>query len=421
MHYLILTLFADNRRLSFGRTAPPATPTPAATTAPAAGPDTVTPVRSAGVFSYFMRSPTGTNPTSATGTSSTTTSEVPLSVTKKTPSQGLKSHDLDTIIEHEEPELPKVVLPKRRFIYGDDTSESGSSHASTDLLAAMGEREASPIPGSSGALRSTLKRSTSGSSGTEDIGLDSPIPTVHTPSTQHQSTISPNVHPSNLTDMMNLEDPTSPGGDNVHSIPAWTQGFEITEVGNTELARMFSTDTDSTSPLSQFDSENQPSMKEVNTLSNTFDSTGGRVKELNPAHLPPPPSAAAPIVPVVAAVPSPAPAPAASGLSRWWSSSPAPAPAVPPPVPSTAPVDSPPKGIAKGRTLSADNLYGSTKSTATDDSTEGNYWFTSPPANKVTMANSSTHSAGGLGGNGAVPPPSDTFGRGRMKSVSICF
>lgn len=146
-----------NRRRSFGvgggasSTSAPAT---AAVTATAA-PDTTTPVRTGGVFSYFMRSPPATTSADALSTSTdklrapTSAVKTPAPLTppgsrvRTTDVDGLL--DFDAVVEHGEESgvSAQSTRPPRKFIYGDDdSSENGAS----DVMSAG---ELSPVRGNS--------------------------------------------------------------------------------------------------------------------------------------------------------------------------------------------------------------------------------------------------------------------------------
>jgi hypothetical protein len=120
-----------------------------------------------GVFSYFMRSPQGTNSAAEPGGAHTTPAagkhptntakgaqhKAGAHATPLTPGGlGVKSTELDTYIDFEGlldegASSTTKARPTRKFIYGDDSnSDASSTHGSSELLSAMsGER--SPVPG----------------------------------------------------------------------------------------------------------------------------------------------------------------------------------------------------------------------------------------------------------------------------------
>lgn len=162
----------SNRRRSFGLGGVTATAAPAVTPAAPVAPVETTPVRTAGMFSYFMRSPPTAGATDA-GTDKSKNSTKPSPLDNKT-FKGPQTNELDSILEFNklvdtvkvEPGdiTPGKPRPVRKYIYGDDNSEHGSNsnHSSSDLVAAasgvVATGEMSPP---SGPLRSSVSRNSS--------------------------------------------------------------------------------------------------------------------------------------------------------------------------------------------------------------------------------------------------------------------
>ena len=151
------TSVGGNRRRSFGvgggasSTSAPATAASITTTVP----DTTTPVRTGGVFSYFMRSPPATASADALSTSTdklrAPTSAVKTPAPLTPPGSRVKTTDVDSlldfdaVVEHGEESgvVAQSTRPLRKFIYGDDdSSENGAS----DVMSAG---ELSPVRGNS--------------------------------------------------------------------------------------------------------------------------------------------------------------------------------------------------------------------------------------------------------------------------------